>query len=94
MKGEYDDEFSWLLCGEIAVELLSPNSTCTEGNHYTIQYDKNVRKKYARRVTVGERNHRWGNHTFLLHFELGGRLFENQNTHKTTSLEVVLTLQL
>ena len=71
LKGEYDDELSWPFRGEIAVELLSQDPTHREGNHYTIQYDDNVRDRFARRVTVGERSPGWGNHTFLPHFKLG-----------------------
>ena len=71
LKGEYDDELSWPFRGEIAVELLSQDPTHREGNHFTIQYDDNVRDRFARRVTVGERSPGWGNHTFLPHFKLG-----------------------
>ena len=71
LKGEYDDELSWPFRGEIAVELLSQAPTHTEGNHFTIQCDDNVRDRFARRVTVGKRSPGWGNHTFLPHFKLG-----------------------
>ena len=71
LKGEYDEELSWPFRGEIAVELLSQDPTHREGNHFTIQYDDNVRDRFARRVTVGERSPGWGNHTFLPHFKLG-----------------------
>jgi len=71
MKGEYDDELSWPFRGEIAVELLSQDVAHTEGNHYTIRYDDNVREKYAKRVTVGEISPGWGKTQFIPHFKLG-----------------------